>query len=100
MTELLNSPSKTYRTGIHSEDGAGMEYIDMLRVKVKTEINEVKPDNLIVGQFGIKDAKGNDILMHWKIDGWRRRKDWKPEQPEPETRYGKSLFESMFKGWN
>ena len=100
MNELLNGPSKTYRTGIHNEDGAGMEYIDMLRVKVKQEINEVKPPNLIVGQFGIKDSKGNDILMNWKIDGWRRKKNWEPETPEAPSRYGKSLFESMFKGWN
>jgi len=100
MTELKKNNTKPYRTGIHSEDGAGMEYIDMLRVKIKQEINEVKPPNLIVGQFGIKDTKGNDIIMNWKIDGWRRRKDWKPEQPEPESKYGKSLFESMFQGWN
>ena len=100
MTELNHINSNAYRNGIYGEEGAGMEYIDMLRVKIKREINEVKPPNLIVGQFGIKDDKGNDITINWKIDGWRRKKNWSPEQPELASKYGKSLFESMFKGWD
>lgn len=99
MTELNHMNSKAYRNGIYGEDGPGMEYIDMLRVKIKQEKNEVKPPNLIVGQFGIRDSKGNDIIMNWKIDGWRRGKKWTSEKPEPESEYSKDLFNSMFKGW-
>ncbi len=52
----------------------------------------------IVGSFGIRDAKANkDIIINWVESKYRRR--IKEDIPVERSKYAKSLYESMFKGW-
>lgn len=86
--------------GIYNENGPGMEYIHALRKASTTpDPEEMKPDNLVIGTFGIVGDDGREHKINWKIDGWRRKKDWAPEAPSPSCRYSESLLDSMFKGW-
>ena len=63
------------------------------------EEREVVKKDLHVGSFGIVDEDGREHIINWKVNGWRKDLRHGAMDPEPPSEYGKSLFDSMFKGW-
>lgn len=53
----------------------------------------------IVGAFGITHEDGYENVIFWKVDRYRKDKRHDVLEPGSQSTYGKSLFESMFKGW-
>lgn len=100
MSERGYVYNKQNNYGINKEDGPGMNYIREIRRVEMLDREQRKPKSILVGTFGIVDSKGNPIIMNWIHDGWRKDKPSDIEAPEPMGRYGKDLFDSMFKGWN
>lgn len=63
--------------------------------------HEKKPEEAVIQQFGIVDRNGKNILTGWKITEGRKIIDSGFKgQVGYASEYGKSLFESMFAGWD
>lgn len=90
--------NKLVGTGVHSPDGPGMEYIKALKASVAEELIEVKPEDRIVGSFGICTGDGENIIYGWRVDGYRANKDVE-DMECPLGDYSKLLLNSMFGGW-
>ena len=90
--------NKLVGTGVHSPDGPGMEYIRALKASVAEELIEVKPEDRIVGSFGIITDDGRTITYGWKVNGWRNNQDVE-DMECPLGNYSKQLLDSMFGGW-
>lgn len=78
-------------------DAPGMDDIRyVLNMRDKHHI----PKDVVVGQFGIMGTDGRDILMNWKVSGYRKDKTHGPAEPvEPMSDYSRDMLKSMFAGW-
>lgn len=79
----------------------GMEFIKALKRKEKDEgFEETKVSNKIVGGFGIVGQDGLAHKLFWSVNGSRKdQRHGVIDKPVPQSRYAKSLLDSMFKGW-
>lgn len=76
------------------------DMIEVAKMEARAMLREQYRPNRIVGAFGIQGEDGRDILMAWRVSGYRKdRSHGAVGEAEPATKYGQSLFDSMFKGW-
>ena len=73
--------------------------MDDIRFVMSQNVDWLRPSDILVGSFGIKDESGRENLLHWRISGDRKDLRHGAVDPEEPSRYGKSLLKSMFAGW-
>lgn len=65
------------------------------------ELESPEKKDQVLETWGIQGSDGYNHMMGWKVNGYRKTGDHGVVgEPAPSTRYAKSLFESMFKGWS
>lgn len=77
---------------------------DLKRIKEITRMERRQemfiPPNRIVGSFGIKGTRGEDVLLHWSVNGQRKdKRHGAVEEPIKLSRHSKVSLEAMFKNW-
>ena len=90
---------------VYTEYGTGMDHIanvkGQLRRERRLELYPILPPDQVVGVFGVVDENGKEINSGWKVSGLRKdKRHGAVEKPEGFSKYGKSLLDSMFAGWN
>lgn len=61
----------------------------------------VEPKDRVIQTWGIQGEDGKDIMMGWKVSGVRKVGDHGYKGvPQPSSKYGKALYDDMFRGWH